>query len=449
MAQPIARRWIAAIGSFGVYAIPLVGPHGAWFLGASLLQGSGSNRQIAWMATNVAVAVAVQVLVGVVFYWSLGGGWVRKMTWLGVIPLTAALNVAYLSAIPSFFLIEPDTAAERNPWTEHCFVRGAELRPIRTPVTQASPGPRAWWAARPPDGRETLLRVPDCSLTDPAMPKPGKSPEGYLDFFTSLQFASPEGAAIIEQMDRRTSLRSWSLLVDPAAPLQALAASSDRYQSPPVLSHRGDAVAYLETIVGSGPPALHRVRVRKATPESTAPEIEVDLAALGPASYVLMDVDTQVREILVWRNDRPLVVGFDGQSRPVPFEPAEIRAQSSTYLRLGQGWVAWDAYREDGPYQIAWSLAGGSGRHRTNAGRSVTSAAVDPTGRFIAISETTTLSIGQARDVVYVLRADTGADVFRTYLPRYTRSQVVFFEGGLFGYSNLEGTRILKVPDAP
>jgi hypothetical protein len=26
---------------------------------------------------------------------------------------------------------------------------------------------------------------------------------------------------------------------------------------------------------------------------------------------------------------------------------------------------------------------------------------------------------------------------------------VVFLEGGLFGYSNLEGTRILKVPEAP
>jgi hypothetical protein len=54
------------------------------------------------MATNVAVAVAAQVLAGVVLYWSLGGGWVRKMAWLGVIPLTAALNVAYMSAIPAF-----------------------------------------------------------------------------------------------------------------------------------------------------------------------------------------------------------------------------------------------------------------------------------------------------------------------------------------------------------
>ena len=397
------------------------------------------------MATNAAVAVAAQVLVGVVLYWSLGGGWVRKAAWLGVVPLAAALNVAYMSAIPAFFLIEADSAAETNPWIEHCFVRGAELRPIRTPVTQAFPGPRAWWAALSPDGHETLLRVPDCSLTDAVIPKADQSPEGYLDFFTGFQFASPQGAVIIEQTDRRTSMRTWLLLVDPRAPLQPLAASSDRYQSPPVLSRRGDAVALLETVVGSG---LHRVQVRKSTPESTAPEIEVDLAPLGPASYVLMDVDTQTREILVWRDGGPLVVGFDGQSRPVPFEPGEIRAQHSTYLRLGLGWVAWDAYREDGPYQIGWSLPGGSGRHRTNTGRSVTSAAVDPTGSLIAISETTTLSIGHAEDVVYVLRTDTGADVFRTYLPRYTRSQVVFFDGGLFGYSNLEGTRILKVSEA-
>jgi hypothetical protein len=135
MPRPTTRRWIAAIGSFGVYAIPLAGPHGAWLLGQSLLQGLGSNPRLAWVAANVAVAAAAQVLVGVVLYWSLGGGWVRKTAWFGVIPLTVALNVAYLSAIPSFFLVEADTAAERNPWTEHCFVRGAELRPVRTSAT--------------------------------------------------------------------------------------------------------------------------------------------------------------------------------------------------------------------------------------------------------------------------------------------------------------------------
>ena len=114
---------------------------------------------------------------------------------------------------------------------------------------------------------------------------------------------------------------------------------------------------------------------------------------------MLLDVDAEARAVLLWRDDRPLIVGFDGERRPVSFDPGDIRAQSSTYLRVGNGWVAWDAYKEDGPYQIGWSLDSGSGRHRTNAGRSVTSAAVDPTGSYIAISETTTLSVGNAKDV--------------------------------------------------
>ena len=183
----------------------------------------------------------------------VGGAWVRKMAWLGVVPLTAALNVAYLSAIPALFLIEADSAAEQS-WTEHCFVRGAELRLIRTPATQASPGPRAWWAALPPDGRDTLLRVPDCSLTDAVIPEAGPSPEGYLDFFTRFEFASPEGAAIIEQ----TGPAHVGADLADAGGIHVPRFSRWQPQviaieSPPVLSRRGDAVPHGETVVGSGP----------------------------------------------------------------------------------------------------------------------------------------------------------------------------------------------------
>jgi hypothetical protein len=76
----------------------------------------------------------------------------------------------------------------------------------------------------------------------------------------------------------------------------------------------------------------------------------------------------------------------------------------------------------------------------------VTSAAVDATGSYIAISETPTLSIGNARDVVYVLRTNDATVVFRRYLPRYSRSQVVFFEDGFLGYSDFAGTHVLKTP---
>jgi hypothetical protein len=78
--------------------------------------------------------------------------------------------------------------------------------------------------------------------------------------------------------------------------------------------------------------------------------------------------------------------------------------------------------------------------------RSITSAAVDPSGKLIAMSESTTLNIGRARDVVTVIRTSDGVEIFRVYLPRYARSQVVFFEGNLFGYSDLAGTHVLRIP---
>ena len=446
MAGSVSRAWLSLVGSLGVYFIPLVGPHGAWFVGESLVASVKGQLRPAWVAAYVAVALTSQIAAGLALYWSLGGSWARKIIWLGIIPLAIALNVVYLSALPAFFLIEPDTATERNTWAEHCFVRGVGLRAIRSPAVQTRQGARTWWTARSPDGRDALLRVPECLTADAVLPTPGKSAEGYLDFFTSLQFASPDGVAIVEQLDRRSGRRTWSILTHPAALLERLAESSDAVESPPILSRRGDAVAYVTTVPGAGPPVLHHVMVRKASPGSTVSETDIDLAPFGPASYVVLDVDTEARQVMLWRDDRPFIVSFDRQARPVSFEPGDIRAQSSTYIRVGEGWVAWDAYRDDGAYQLAWSLGGKSGRHRTNKGRAVTSAAVDPTGSYIAVSETTTLSIGKARDVVYVLRTDDGTDVFRRYLPRYARSQVVFFDGGFFGYSDLDGTHILKIP---
>ncbi len=217
-------------------------------------------------------------------------------------------------------------------------------------------------------------------------------------------------------------------------------------QGAPILSDTADAVAWVQPVAGSGPPDLERVIVRALQPPSHLDSVDIELTPFGAASYTLLGVDTVTREAVLWRNDQPLVVGFDGQRREAEFTPGPIRAQGSTYVRHRDGWVAWDAYRDEGPYQLSWSLAAGSGTRRTNKGRSITSAAVDPSGRFIAVSETTTLNIGTARDVVSVIRTNDGTEVFRVYLPRYARSQVVFFEGGFFGYSDLGGTHVLKIP---
>ena len=447
MASPTARRWTAFIGSFGVYLIPLVGPHAFYLVGEALVSEIGSDRSRTWVATDFGVALLAQLAVWLVLRWSLEGPSVRKLTWLLAFPLAMGLNVAYLAAIPAYFLIEPDTAGETNALDEHCFVRGVSLMSIRTGVNQPVDGATAWWTQKP-DSRYALLRLPDCSVTDAVLPTPTLQPGGHVDFLIGLQFASPDGPAIVERTETGPGLRTWFGLFEPGGPLEPLVPPGE-VEGPPIVSRSGDAVAWMQRVAGSGPPVLERVLVRRATTNSQIAEVDVELGPLGAASYVLMDVDATARELTLWRNEQPIVLGFDGRERPLSFDRGAMRPQSSTYLRVKDGWVAWDAYRDEGPYQVAWSLGSRSGTHRTNAGRSVTSAAVNPTGSLIAISETTTLSIGNARDVVYIVRTDTGAEVFRKYLPRYARSPVVFFSGGLFGYSDLEGTHVLTTPSYP
>jgi len=447
MSRNITRLWIPLVGSLTVYLFPLVGPHAVWLLGESLLQEltRTGDRESWWLVSDLTVALVAQVAVGLMLAWSLKGSRLRLLTWIPVIPmLMAALNVAYLVAIPSYFLIEPDTAPEVANWEEYCLVPDVSLMSIRTTVNQPSVGVREWWMQRP-DARYALLRLPDCVVADAGLPVPTVRPGGRVDFMLGFQFSAPGGAAILERLVPSTSERSWWLLTGPSAPLTPIE-QPELTQGAPILSDTADAVAWVQRVAGSGPPVLERVIVRALPPSSSLDSINIELAPFGPASYTLLGVDTIAREAVLWRNDQPLVVGFDGRRRDTSFTPGPIRPQASTYLRHRDGWIAWDAYRDEGPYQLSWSLAAGSGTRRTNNGRSITSAAVDPSGRLIAMSESTTLNIGSARDVVYVVRTSDGAEVFRMYLPRYARSQVVFFEGRFFGYSDLAATHILKIP---
>jgi hypothetical protein len=159
-----------------------------------------------------------------------------------------------------------------------------------------------------------------------------------------------------------------------------------------------------------------------------------------------MGIDPAAEEIRLWQTDHLIVVGFDGKVRKEYARSSKTRPQSNTFIERGEYWLAWDAYRDDGAYVVEWSLPAGAGTQRLPLGRTIHSAALDGDGALVAASAGSGLNIGKARDSVWVFHASDGREVFRKYLPRYSRSPVAFLDGGYFAYSDAGGVHVLQVP---
>jgi hypothetical protein len=433
---------LALVASLGVYVTPLVGPHTIELLGPGLFgELTAPSHEPAWIAANFAVALAAQAILGLAALWAFAE---PRRRW-PMVPLTFfaivfTLPSIYLVVIPVRFLIEPDVAPERQAWTERCVVRDTSLMTIRTPVTVTAP--HAWWAQRS-TAAYALVRGAECDAIDVRLPRPAARPGGGVDFMLSPSFATPRGGTMFERFETASGARSWWRLSPDGARLDPLPVDGQALQA--VLSNDGGAVGWLEPVREADAPAAYRLRVRTASGTVNDDErvVPVPFAAIMLAP---VELDTRTRLATLWSDDRTVTVGFDGAVvHQSPRLAGIVRAQPETYERSGDGWLAWDAYREEGRYRIAWSLASGSRHFDERKGRSITSAALDPSGRYVAVSATTTLSIGNVRDTVYVLRTDTGEEVFRRYLPTYTRTAVAFLEGGLFAYSDAAGTHILTV----
>ena len=446
MSRISTRLWIPVIGSFAVYLVPLVGPHAIWLVGESLAQGvadaDGPNPW--WLAANVVFAFAAQIATGLLLAWTTRGSRLRLLTWSTDGSGARRRNERRLPGQdPVLF---PDRARH---CAGACRLDGALFRrrcraDVDSGLRDSTCGRRSRVVDVASGCAARTLRLPECALIDAAVPVPALQPGGRVDLSLGFQLCRA-------RRGRHSRARRAGDVSPKLVAAACTVGADDTHRTSRTRARVADPLrrrrcARLDRTCGEAPPYPERVAVRELKASDGLTPHLIDLERFGRASYTLLGVDTVAREVMLWRNDEPVRVGFDGDRRPLGFTPGGIRAQPSTYLRTHDGWVAWDAYRDEGPYQLAWSLAGRSGMHRTNNGRSITSAAVDPTGSFIAISETTTLSVGDARDVVHVIRASDGADVFRRYLPRYARSQVVFFEGGLFAYSDLAGTHVLKLP---
>ena len=415
---------VAAIASFSVYAVPLVGPHAVWLVGETLLHSTRRpGFEPAWLAAEVAAAVGLQVAAGLVAYWVLR----RPRSARPVIALlvaaptiVAVTDWLFLVAIPTRFLVEREAAVERVTWPIECRV------PDRMLFNGGVPGPA--WAV---DSQGERAWLDGCRLQ--ALPPVARDPG-------AMPIARAASGRLLVMRAARDGTQTWAW-VDPAGVPVDLTPPEGRWPSysAPLLSRDGAWVVWTVRDGGAQPPP-QALLVRAV---SGGDEKRVPLRALPVGSVRPIEFDARAGEITLAVSERTFVaVGLDGGVRWGPLRPTDVEPLSTTFRRVGaDGWVAWDGYRESDSYRLAWSLPAGRGLYRLPKGRSIVGVDVDAASVLIALSMTGTVSLGDIHDAVVVLRAADGAEVFRRFLPRYTRTAVAFVDGGRFAYSDWVGQR--------
>jgi hypothetical protein len=439
-------RLLALLCSFGIYLLPLLAPHGP-FLVLNLVWAPRGPSEAARAFGNLAAAIGLQAAAFALFYWL----W-RRLTWLsfaavfvGSVATMVFAQFVFLYWLPAMFLIEAETAEETGTWPEACSVADASVMPWSTPRHLPVNGWSEAWLADS-QNRQWMLRMPDCQRIAAPLPQPHVEPNGRVDFVAGIIQVVPGGLALVQRWDNSTRKQSWHLLDTATATLKALPSPDLQDGTAPVLSDDGSRTAWIVPISGSGPPVLHALRVLPLEPG--AREQALDLSRFGPGNYQVVGLDAATDEVLLWATvpSRLLRVGMDGVEQPGPVVPAGVEPQAHNLLLTAHGVVAWDAYQDDDNYAVAWSLDTGSGRHEIPRGSSIVGASADPSGRYVAVSTTSSLNIGRVKDSVFVLSAVDGREVFRRFISRYSRTSVVFLGGEYFVYSDASTTHVLRVP---
>jgi hypothetical protein len=281
------------------------------------------------------------------------------------------------------------------------------------------------------------LRVPGCAIEPVAIPE--------LPIAPGLQQALPDGSVMYATMDRGVAGQHYWLLRRGSKEPIRIEVPDGQLDGGPLVAEDGGWVAW----VTRSPDRDASLRIE---PLGGGQPIVFSHPLLQRTTLVLVELDMERREVTVNRD----LSGFaklrlTGTVDWGPLTPGAIAAQNDTFRYLDGQWAAWDAYVENARYRLGWSTRGGKGQHEAPKGRSITSAAMDARGRYVAASTTTALNIGSIKDTVVALRTADGGEVFRKTLRAYARSQVAFLGDGHFAYSDVEGTHsrthVLRITD--
>jgi hypothetical protein len=369
-------------------------------------------------------------------------GWVWVLVLAACAPLfAAAANWTFLSALPSGYQTERATTPNLGDWKTACALPDMEVALVRSPPdTSLARAGHAWLRAK--DGYVDLT-MPSCHTR--LIPKPDDSVQLDLDF------VSPAGVYLMRNWDNKTRQTHWWVGNGSLRPSSRIPEGSTIFGMP-ILSNDGHWVAWIELIPGA---KLHRAVVQSLDDERAH---FVDMPDQQILQWTLLAADMERKELTFYEYDYPkqrsslTMLGLGSERRGDSIVVQGVDAQFTTLLRVGSGWVAWDATRDLGKrYRVAWSLANGRGVHKAFWGRSITAVAVDPDGAYVAISETTALRDYNVQDAVYVLRTSDGKEVWHRNLPTFARSSPAFLGEKFFVYTDLDGAhstvRVLQIPD--
>jgi len=350
-----------------------------------------------------------------------------------------------LKSSPSFAALLAAVAAlsscgfgpsEKADLPQECVVANATLASARTPIDLAMERAGQTLLFQYPADRYALLEMPGCRVT-PLIDAPGRV--GLSDIFIL-----PGGTRLFPTSEPGGATSWWYARGVDSAPIRMEFFSGSATPPQLILSTDGEWVAWLRS---GADRENFRVELVMRRPEGKE-EKTVLLATLERGLYELLELDVHARELTLARHlDEFFRLGFDGGTR-WRVTPGEIEAQPTTYRRLGQGYFAWDAVRESGPYRMGWSLPANASTYTFERLRQIQHAAVDPSGRYAAASLDTQYGrLLSLRDAISIVRLSDRREVLRKYFPRFNRSQVAFLTARYFAYSDGNRVRVLRLPE--
>lgn len=326
------------------------------------------------------------------------------------------------------------------------------------------PGATAYFLLEMPAGKLTSIKVADSpEYTQEVFPAPGGS----------LAYCNNEGCYVSR----------------PGAEPRRVEEPAKREPGDraPILSDDGAWLAWIEAdksaeavfVEGKGNyrPSSARLRSLKTGKETrlVLPGVMAGDGAGGLPQPLSLDMKSG--ELTFYANDdrsgndpQFAAVSLDSKVSWGPVRPEGMSPEGGTFIRIGKGWVAWNASspvagKSERPSRklLKWSLPGADGAYRTGSyqlGRtellaSIRDAAVSPGGKFIAVSVEAGNRLVKFSGSIRIIRAGDGSELFKIKTLAGLSGDIAFLGDEYFAYSKYDDppghhrTHVLSLPKEP